>query len=121
MSLLNWFNFSRKKTKNPEDDYIVVITDEQIVVTYPDGITEKVFWNDIQQIKLINTDWGPVSPDMWLTLIGISEKCMIPMGAKGFDEIYDVVSKWEGFDFEQFGESMRCTDNKEFVLWTKKT
>lgn len=53
-------------------------------------------------IKILNTDQGPWLPDVWLVLIGKDDGCMIPYGAKGFDEIYDIVSKYNGFNFENF-------------------
>jgi len=48
------------------------------------------------------------------------DSCLIPQGAKGFDNVYDAVSKYNGFNFENFIKSMSCTDNAEFDLWTKK-
>jgi hypothetical protein len=53
-------------------------------------------------------------------LFGNNEGCLIPQGAKGYDEVYDIVSKYDGFDFQQVIEAMKCSDNKEFLLWVKK-
>ena len=50
---------------------------------------------------------------------GDGERCLIPHGAKGFDKVYEIVSKYEGFDFTNFGKSMTCADNAEFDLWVK--
>jgi hypothetical protein len=113
--------FKRPTRKQPEDDFIVTITDASVKVEYPAWPTEEIPWNDIQTIKLINTDAGPVLPDIWLVLASDKGKCIIPHGSKGFDEVYERVSKYEGFDFENFGKSMTCTDNAEFILWLKTT
>ena len=112
--------FKKAKPKIPEDDFTVTITGKFIKVEHPQRKTEQVLWENIKQIKLINTDQGPWLPDIWLALLGDEDGCLIPQGAKGFDEVYDIVSKYEGFNFENFIKSMSCTDNAEFDLWTKK-
>jgi hypothetical protein len=104
----------------PEQDYIVTITETYIRVEHPERKTEQVMWANIQEIKLINTDDGPWFPDVWLALLGKEDGCVIPQSARGYDEVYDIVSKYEGFNFENVINSMRCTDNAEFPLWTKK-
>ena len=47
------------------------------------------------------------------------EICSIPQGANGYDEVFDLVSKYDNFNFENVGLSMSCTDNAEFELWKK--
>ena len=81
--------------------------------------TEKILWKDILEIKFINTDSGPAAPDVWLTILGKNSACLIPQGAKGFETVYDIVSKYEGFNFENVTKSMRSTNNDEFILWKK--
>lgn len=112
--------FKKKKRKSPEDDFIITITDKFIKVEHPLRKTEQVLWENIKHIKVINTDEGPWLPDVWLALFGIKDGCLIPQGAKGFEEVYDTVSTYEGFNFENFIKSMSCTGNAEFDLWTKK-
>ncbi|MEO6254913.1 MAG: hypothetical protein ABIO79_16500 [Ferruginibacter sp.] len=109
-----------KKPYAPEEDYVVTITGTNIRVEHPERETEQVMWDNIQEIKLINTDEGPWLPDVWLALIGKEDGCIIPLGTKGYNEVYDIVSKYEGFNFENVTNSMRCTDNAEFPLWAKK-
>lgn len=109
----------KRKRYYPEGDYKVTITPKFIKVEHPKRREEQIFWDNIEEIKLINTDNGPFVPDIWLSLFGKEDGCLIPHGAKGFDEIYEVVSKYEGFNKENFGKSMTCTDNAEFLLWRK--
>lgn len=106
-----------KKAPQPEDQYIVTITDDIVSVYHPKSSNELVRWKDIHTVLLINTDEGPWLPDVWLTPIDDNGKCMIPQGAKGFDQVYDIVSKFDGFDFESAIKSMSCTDNARFLLW----
>ncbi|WP_114940004.1 hypothetical protein [Mucilaginibacter endophyticus] len=110
------------KAPQLEDSYVVTITQETISVYHPQWLTltGSIKWDDIHTILLINTDEGPWLPDVWLTLVGDDNRCMIPQGAKGFEDIYDIVSKYEGFNFENAAKSMSCTDNAEFMLWSKR-
>lgn len=114
-----FFNLFKPKLKHPEDYYTVIVTEKFVRVEHPKIKTEQIAWSEIKVIKLINTDKGPWAPDIWLTLIGENSGCMIPQGAKGYDEVYEIVSKYENFDFEKVIESMTCTDNKDFILWRK--
>jgi hypothetical protein len=112
-------NLLVKPKHQPEDDYKVIITDEFVKVEHPKWEFGSVQWHDLHTVLLINTDQGPSQPDVWLTLIDVHGKCMVPLGAKGYEQVYEIVSKYEGFDFENAVKSMSCTDNAEFVLWTK--
>lgn len=112
--------FGKTNPKNPEDDFIVTITDAFVKVEHPHRKTEQIEWKDINEIKLLNTDAGPVAPDVWIALLGENSGCIIPQGCKGSDEVYNIVSKYENFNFENVIKSMSCTDNEEFHLWTKK-
>jgi hypothetical protein len=112
--------FNNSKSKNPEDQFKVTITDSFVQVEHPARKTEMIHWVDIKQIKLINTDEGPWLPDLWLSLVGDNSACLIPHGASGYDEVYDKVSKYAGFKFENVIKSMRCTDNAEFLLWRRE-
>jgi hypothetical protein len=117
--------FIRKKPPSkvllPENYYIVTITDETVLVSFKDEQLGSVNWKELHTIMLINTDQGPWLPDIWLTLISDNSKCMIPHGSKGFDMVYDIVSKYESFNFDNELESMTCIANAEFLLWTNKS
>ena len=112
--------FGKPKPKNPEDNFIVTITDEFIRIEHPERKIEEILWNDIKEIKLINTNAGPFAPDVWLAMLGDNSGCLIPQGSKGFEPVYDIISKYENFNFENFISSMSCTENEEFLLWKKK-
>lgn len=91
-----------------------------VSVYHPKWPTGSVNWKDIHTILFVNTDEGPWLPDVWLTLISDEGKCSIPQGAKGFEDVYDLVSKYEGFNFDNATKSMTCTDNAEFLLWSSR-
>lgn len=109
-----------KSGLNPEDEFITTLTDEFIKVEPPFGKTCEIRWKDLIQIKLINTDEGPFIQDIWLILSGASDTVAIPHGIKDFDLIFEIISKYEGFDFDAFTQSMTSTENAEYILWTKK-
>ena len=117
---MGFFSSLFKPKVQPEEHYVVTVSDEFVTVEHPKLGKESIKWKDIHTVSLINTDQGPWLPDIWLTLIGDTSRCMIPHESKGFDEVYEVVSKYTGFDFEKFTESMSCTNNAEFLLWTSK-
>jgi len=106
--------------KQPEDYYEVELTDKSITVTHPNRPTEQIDWSDIEEIKLANTDEGPFLPDVWMILMGNGKGCSIPQGSDGWNKVYDIVSKYEGFNFENVIRSASCTDNQIFELWKRK-
>jgi hypothetical protein len=107
------------KKKNPEDYFTVTITDASVKIEHPGRKTEQVKWDDIVEIRMINTSAGPAMPDVWLALMGGPNGCLIPQGAKGFKEVYDKVSTYEGFDFDNVIKSMGCSEDAQFLLWKK--
>ena len=56
---------------------------------------------------------------MVLVLIGNNKGCSIPQGSEGWEKVYDIVSKYDGFNFENVIESASCADNATFDLWKK--
>jgi len=112
--------FGKPKSRNPEDDFIITITHEWVRVEHPQRKTEQILWKDINEIKLLNTDSGPFLPDVWLVLMGEDSGCLIPQGAKGFDDVYNIVSKYEKFNFENVINSMSCTEDAQFLLWKRE-
>lgn len=116
---MGFFDKLFKKPTTQEEKYTVTITDGSVKVEHPDLPTAEVEWTDIHTILLRNTSSGPWFPDLWLTLIGNQAGCEIPLGCKGYDDVYEIVSKYDGFNFENEIKSMSCTDDAEFLLWKR--
>jgi hypothetical protein len=117
-----WNKTSEKKqtkSKRAEDFYEVEITDTFIKVIHPSRPVEQIEWTEIEEIKLVNTDEGPFLPDVWLILMGNGKGCSLPQGSGAWDKVYDIVSKYEGFNFENVIASSCCAENKIFDLWKK--
>ena len=109
------------KKSDPIDKFYVDINSTTVTITHPERDTEKVEWKDIQSIKIITTDEGPFLPDFWLALIGTNEGCLIPLGCQGYDKVYNIVSKYDNFDFKKVIEASTSTDNNEFFIYKKNT
>ena len=105
--------------------YTLTVTDEFVRIEHPRRRTEQIRWDDIDIIWLINTDEGPLRPEIFMGLGGADENtggCLIPIHeCDGYEQVYDIVSKWDGFHFENYIHSMSCTDNKDFYLWHRKS
>ncbi|MBP9717941.1 hypothetical protein KBD59_01460 [Candidatus Gracilibacteria bacterium] len=98
----------------------ITVTDDFVEIQNTDGTIVQMAWSDINEIKIITTDAGPFSSDVFLSLIGTEKKCLLPQDAPGYDAVYDHVSEYPGFNFTNMIESMSCTENKEFPLWSRK-
>lgn len=113
------FGKKAKKTVQHEDLFDVEVTDVYIKVSHPNRPAEQIKWEDIEEIKIATTDEGPFLPDVWLLLIGKGHGCSIPQGSKGWDIVYDIVSKYDGFHFENAIRAATCTETQWFDLWKK--
>ena len=76
-------------------------------------------WDEVERIDIITTGKGPFLPDVWLVLIGNSNGCSLPLGTSKFEEIYEIVSKYKGFNFENYIKAMSSTVNQTFNVWNK--
>ncbi|MDO8367920.1 MAG: hypothetical protein Q7T20_14055 [Saprospiraceae bacterium] len=112
--------FGQKTVSNPGDKFITTVTDKYVRVEHPTRKPEEIQWKNIKEIRLVNTDKGPFAPDIWLILIGENDGCSIPHGNKGYEQVYDIVSKYDSFDFENVIKSMSSINNEQFLLWTRK-
>ncbi|MCP4219262.1 MAG: hypothetical protein GY765_31805 [bacterium] len=115
------FGKEKRTPIHPEAYYKVTITDESVSVHHPKREPESIRWNEIEEISIINTDEGPFLPDVWLILAGNDSFCSLPQGAEGWEEVYEIVSNYEGFNFENVIKSSSCFGNEIFELWNKNS
>lgn len=121
MGLFDKLFRKQEARKQVEDFYKITLTDGFVKVEHPKRKTEQINWNDIDKIAIITTDEGPFLPDVWLILTGKDSGCSMPQGAPGYDEVFDIISNYEGFNFEEYLKSVSCTDNAGFEVWTRKS
>jgi hypothetical protein len=91
-----------------------------VKVEHPDGTIEHSKWDEIVKISFFTTDQGPFVDDVFLVLFKDEKGCLIPSESVGYNEVYEKVSKFEGFDFAKVIEAMSSASNNEFICWQKK-
>jgi len=119
--------FSKKQKPAPSEQNLnttnlkVIIDQEGVRVTRLNGKVEEIKWDDIGEISIITTSDGPFMDDVFLCLSSVGGRtgCAIPSTADGYNEVYDLVSKFEGFNFQKYIDSMSCAIDAKFVLWEK--
>lgn len=104
----------------PEELYNVTITEVGVNVQHSKAEPSQISWDKLHTIILVNTDEGPALPDVWLKLIDDKGSCLIPQGNIGFEQVYEIVSQFEGFNFENFIKSISTASNAEFILWMNR-
>ena len=104
----------------PESLVVVHLTDEEVVCERPDGLIERVRWDDLQRVEVLTTNDGPFAPDVFWMLFGTSGGCAVPQGATGDRELLHRLHALPGFDNESFIRAMGSTENARFPCWRKK-
>ena len=100
-------------------DANVIITEEKLRIERKDQKVEEIRWDEIKAIWLENTDRGPAVSDIWLVLAGDAGGCVLPTDCDEYEEVYEIISKYPGFDFQAVINSMSCIENARFILWVK--
>lgn len=106
----------------PESQFVVHVSDSDVICYSPDGQTERITWDDLQAVIVETTDAGPFAPDVFWILIGNSPAsgCLIPQGATGDVALLERLQKLPGFDNGAFTEAMACAENEKFICWKRQ-
>ncbi len=86
----------------------------------PDGKTEALRWEDLQEVGIWTTDEGPAQEDVYWMLIGTDGGCAVSGSAEGIKELLKRLQQLPGFDNEAVIKAMGCTSNNKFVCWKRK-
>lgn len=100
-----------------ENQFIVTVTEELIQCQRPDGKVESVCFDDLRGVVIETTDRGPFGTDVFWILAGEHCDCIIPMGAQGEKDLFDVFKRLPSFDFQGMLMAMGSTENERFVVW----
>ncbi len=77
--------------------------------------------NEIVKISIVTNDLGPFLEDAFIYIYMNNEDIyFIATENLYFNNLYEKVSKFQDFDFDMMIKSMQCTNNDEFICWTKK-
>ena len=107
--------------RQPESTFVVSITESEVSVQRPDGVIEKVSWDDLQQVDLLNTGDGPWLPDVFWVLHGRSNGCAIPWGATGDVELLRRLQELPGFDNQVILSSAATTSERSRTCWRRSS
>ncbi|MBU0858756.1 MAG: hypothetical protein KJ667_02355 [Alphaproteobacteria bacterium] len=105
-----------------EADIIVTFDDDTIIVTRPNGTTERLRWDALEAVILEIAEGGPLRADMFWILAGHDGTgCLYPGGATGENEMLEALQKrLPGFNDDILIEAMTTTTQQEFLLWTRR-
>lgn len=104
----------------PESQFIVRLSDSEVVCEHPDGQTERVAWEELQEFLIVTTDEGPCIPDVFWVLEGSpTSRCVIPQGATGDKALLARLQELPGFDNTAFLHAMSSTENDTFLCWKR--
>src|SRR5256885_2059415 len=83
---------------DPESRFIVRVSELEIVCERPDGMVERVEWNDLHTVAVRTTSEGPLAPDVFWVLLGKKGGCLIPHGATGDADLFERLTMLPGFN-----------------------
>ena len=103
----------------PESGFTVSVTEKEVTCARPDGTVERVAWEDLQSVELVNTDEGPFVTDVFWVLNGSSGGCAIPQGATGEAALLARLQGLAGFDNGAVIAAMSRSDNHRTLCWRR--
>jgi hypothetical protein len=110
---------TRLRRLEPESQFIVRLSDSEMVCERPDGKVERVAWADLRKVEVVTTGDGPFDPDVFWVLHGTESGCAVPQGATGDRELLERLQDLPGFDNGAVIEAMSCTSDKRFLCWER--
>ncbi len=108
----------RPKLK-PERDYVVAVSETDVICSRPDGTTESVKWNDLQRVEILTTEDGPFTPDVFWVLYGTTDGCVIPWGATGEKELMHRLQALPEFRNDVIVNAASLTTNNQLLCWQR--
>jgi hypothetical protein len=81
--------FARRTQKLREESWewkhVVIVEPESVTVTDPDGKSSSILWSELERVRVVTTDRGPVVCDFWWVLDTSDSGITVPQGAQGLD------------------------------------
>jgi hypothetical protein len=97
----------------------VTVSKRGVRVAHPRQGKEEIRWSELKKILMVTDGDGPSAPEVWLMLVGDSAKCSIPCGCEGYGRVFDIVSKYERFDFGGVLKAAASPGGEFFELWRR--
>ena len=108
---------SRPRRLVPEGRYVVRVSETGVSCRSPDGSTQTVPWDELQEVEIVTTAPGPLLPDVLWVLHGSNSDCMVPQRATGEPELMERLRALPGFRSDALVEAMRSDRNERFLCW----
>ena len=108
---------SRPRRLVPESRYVVRVSQTGVSCRSPDGSTQTVPWDELQELEIVTTAPGPLLPDVLWVLHGSSSDCIVPQRATGEPELMERLRALPGFRSSAVTEAMRSVRNQRFLCW----
>lgn len=99
----------------PESRFVVRVSDAEVVSERPDHTIEQVRWDALERVEIVSTGEGPMHPDMFWVLHGVSGGCAIPWGASGESVLLARLQQLPGFDNQAV---IRAASQASAARWT---
>ena len=119
---MNWFQriFTKSKVSASPRLGRIEIDSELVRFHHPDGETQQIQWDDLEEVGIVTTDEGPFVEDVFFMLLSNDQKgCAIPQGAEGNEALLSRLQLLPNFDNDALIDAMGCTSNRNFRLWKK--
>jgi hypothetical protein len=108
--------FSKRKNSLNES---VLFDTIGVTRTMPDGRTESILWDELQEVNIVTTDEGPAVDDVFWVLSGNGKGCAVPSESVGMKELLNRLQSLPGFNNAAVIQAMGSTQNAKFVCWKR--
>ena len=107
------------RLRKPECETIQI--DDGGVLRRDGDLEEQIAWSDIVEIKIITTDQGPYSEDVFFVLVGENDKgCLVPHDAAVRTQLLEELHRrFANLDDSAVIQAMGSTSNNSFRIWHK--
>jgi hypothetical protein len=80
-----------------------------------------VRWSELTEVRIVTTDAGPWSEDVYVVLVGAGERsgCLVPNAVLASSGVLDRLQALPGFDNRAVVEAMGSTANAVFTCWKR--
>jgi hypothetical protein len=103
----------------PRGKEFVQVNDEGVTVETQKGI-ERVSWNEIERVRILTTDSGPWTEDVFFLLEAAADKgCAVPHDAAVRTKLLEALQSRLGVRDDKVIEAMGCASNNSFTIWEK--
>jgi hypothetical protein len=107
------------KPPNPESLVRARLDENHFVLSKPDGTTHRMNRHSIAKIAVKTTNAGPFIEDVFWAISDSERTLLLPQASPDFGALLEQFQVLPGFDSKPFVDAMSCTENREFVCWTK--